>query len=183
MVARLTFGLRSFQSCGTTDLPFLLSARWVVRAGCLRSLPCAAVGRLTARYAAGGENVPVGFASVRPQTRGSSTGLAANATTGSVLHGTGKLAMVCTVLIILAWVEALCSGAALCLSIKRYQILNLCSFNLVVLAAAFFFLYHFFYLCFDFMVHHSFGLLALLQASVPAQWACEHNMTFYSKMC
>lgn len=65
---------------------------------CLQSHPCAAAAHLMARYAVGGANVTVAFASVRPQIQGSSMDLAANATTGSVLYITGKPVMVRTMI-------------------------------------------------------------------------------------
>lgn len=61
---------------------------------CPQSHPCAAAGHLTIRYAAGGADVTVAFASVRPQIQGSSMDLAVSATTGSVLHTMEKLVMV-----------------------------------------------------------------------------------------
>ncbi|KAM8855846.1 integrin beta-like protein 1 isoform 2-T2 [Spinachia spinachia] len=62
---------------------FLQSLRWVACVSCLLSPLCAAAAHPMARFAAGRASVIAASAPAWPQSRGSSTGRAASATTGS----------------------------------------------------------------------------------------------------
>lgn len=97
VVAHLTHWPQKFpqlQNNWTLFFLFFSPARWALCVSCLQTLPCAAAGHPMARSAAAGENVTVALASARPRIQGSSTGLAVSATTGSVRHIMGNLAMV-----------------------------------------------------------------------------------------